>query len=245
MKAKKNPKYKLEKYSMVFFEIGLAFTLLAVYLVLESKSNRMISTDFSESRTVFIEEMEIPQTERVKEKLILPKLPPPPVSEIRIVTNDTELEDELNIETTEIDEDYQVDIQEDLSLNNIDQDEEEEEVYNFQIVESQAVFPGCESYNDKQSRFDCFQRKIVEHIRKNFEYPAIALELGVQGRVLVQFVIGKDGIIGDIKVVRGVNKALDLEAVRIVSLLPQMTPAEQRGRKVPVSFWVPITFKLQ
>jgi len=83
-----------------------------------------------------------------------------------------------------------------------------------------------------------------KHIRKNFRYPEIAQEMGVQGRVSVVFVIQRDGSIGNIRM-RGPDKNLEAEALRIIKKLPKMTPGKQRGRAVKVPFSIPITFKLQ
>ncbi|MGB3149930.1 MAG: energy transducer TonB, partial [Maribacter sp.] len=79
---------------------------------------------------------------------------------------------------------------------------------------------------------------------KNFRYPEIAQEMGVQGRVSVMFVIQKDGSIGNVRM-RGPDKNLEKEAERIIGKLPKMTPGKQRGRAVRVPFSIPITFKLQ
>ena len=85
---------------------------------------------------------------------------------------------------------------------------------------------------------------IQKHIGKNFRYPEIAQEMGVQGRVSVMFVIQKDGSIGNVRM-RGPDKNLEKEAARIISKLPKMTPGKQRGRAVRVPFSIPINFKLQ
>ena len=85
---------------------------------------------------------------------------------------------------------------------------------------------------------------IQKHISKNFRYPEIAQEMGVQGRVNIMFVIQKDGSIGNVRM-RGPDKNLEKEAARIIGKLPKMTPGKQRGRAVRVPFSIPITFKLQ
>jgi protein TonB len=105
------------------------------------------------------------------------------------------------------------------------------------------IFPGCEKV-DKSQRRDCFQDKMNKHIRKNFRYPEIAQEMGIQGRVYVNFIIAKDGQITNIRM-RGPDKNLEKEAQRIISKLPSMTPGKQRGRPVRVPFSIPITFRLQ
>ena len=101
--------------------------------------------------------------------------------------------------------------------------------------------PGCEGASDKRA---CFNEMMQKHIRKNFRYPEIAQEMGVQGRVNVMFTIQKDGSIGNIRY-RGPDKNLEQEALRIIEKLPRMTPGKQRGRAVRVPFSIPITFKLQ
>jgi len=113
----------------------------------------------------------------------------------------------------------------------------------FASIEEVPIFPGCERVA-KSDRRKCFQEKIMKHINKNFRYPEIAQEMGIQGRVFVQFMIGKDGNISGIRT-RGPDKNLEKEANRIISKLPKMTPGKQRGRPVRVPFSIPITFRLQ
>ena len=113
----------------------------------------------------------------------------------------------------------------------------------FAIVEEVPVFPGCEIVSKLQKR-QCFQEKIQEHISKHFTYPEIAIEMGIQGRVFVQFMIEKDGSITGIRT-RGPDKNLEAEALRIILLLPKMTPGKQRGRPVRVPFSIPIEFILK
>ena len=111
----------------------------------------------------------------------------------------------------------------------------------FAVIEDVPVFPGCEGASDKKA---CFQEQMQKHIRKHFSYPEIPQEMGVQGRVNVMFVIQRDGSIGGIRM-RGPDKNLEAEALRIIELLPKMTPGKQRGRAVKVPFSIPITFRLQ
>ena len=113
----------------------------------------------------------------------------------------------------------------------------------FAVIEDVPIFPGCENEPKNKLR-DCFNSMMQKHIGKNFRYPEIAQEMGVQGRVNVMFVIQKDGSIGNVRM-RGPDKNLEEEAARIISKLPKMTPGKQRGRPVRVPFSIPITFKLQ
>ncbi len=111
----------------------------------------------------------------------------------------------------------------------------------FAIIEKVPVYPGCDDAGDMRA---CFNQMLQRHIGKNFRYPELAQEMGIQGRVNVLFIIQEDGSIGNVRL-RGPDKLLEDEAARIISLLPQMIPGEHRGEKVRVPFSIPITFKLE
>ena len=182
------------------------------------------------------EEEEIPLTEQIKTP---PPPPPPPEqapTEIEIVEDEEEVEETI-IESTETDRDEIIEV-EDVTI-------EEEEIINvpFAVIEDVPVFPGCENVDKDQLR-NCFQEQMNKHIRRNFRYPEISQEMGIQGRVLVNFIISEDGSITNIRM-RGPDKNLEGEAKRIISLLPAMIPGKQRGRPVRVPFSIPIVFRLQ
>ena len=113
----------------------------------------------------------------------------------------------------------------------------------FAVIEDVPIFPGCERVN-KSERRNCFQEQMNKHIKRNFRYPEIAQEMGIQGRVYVNFIISKNGNITNIRM-RGPDKNLEKEAERIIARLPRMTPGKQRGRPVRVPFSIPITFRLR
>ena len=125
---------------------------------------------------------------------------------------------------------------------NLTNSEKEPEVP-FAIIEDVPLFPGCETV-PKSKRRECFQNKMNRHIAQNFRYPDFAIKNGIQGRVFVQFIIGKDGNIVDIRS-RGPHAILERGAERIIEKLPKMTPGYQRGLPVKVPFSIPITFRLQ
>ena len=102
------------------------------------------------------------------------------------------------------------------------------------------VFPGCEKKKNKKK---CFQEKMLRHISKNFQYPKIAIKERIQGRVYVQFIIDTDSSVTRIRA-RGPHKILEMEAYRIITKLPKITPGKIKGRPVRVPFVVPITFRL-
>jgi len=101
----------------------------------------------------------------------------------------------------------------------------------FADVEVKPTFPGGDE-------------ALMEFVSNNCKYPSQAINRDIEGRVFVQFTIGVDGVVRDITVAKGVNKYLDKEAVRVVSLLPAWTPGMHNGEKVPVIFVVPINFRL-
>ncbi|MFP4526634.1 MAG: energy transducer TonB, partial [Bacteroidales bacterium] len=84
-----------------------------------------------------------------------------------------------------------------------------------------------------------------DYIQKNLKYPSVAAENGIEGTVFVKFVVDEDGSISNAEVLRGVDPALDEEAVRAIRDAPEWEPGKQRGKPVRVQFTIPIVFKLQ
>lgn len=111
----------------------------------------------------------------------------------------------------------------------------------FSVVEEVPIFPGCENAEDKRA---CFNKQIQKHISKNFNYPQVAQDQGIQGRVNVMFTIQKDGTIGNLRM-RGPDKLLENEVERIIKRLPKMTPGQHKDELVGVPFSIPVTFKLE
>lgn len=102
----------------------------------------------------------------------------------------------------------------------------------FVVVESQPEYPGG-------------MGELMKFLSKNIKYPVAAQQARVQGKVVVEFLVGTDGSISDIKVKRSVNPELDAEAVRVIGLMPKWRPGEQRGKAVSVRYEMPIVFRLQ
>ena len=102
----------------------------------------------------------------------------------------------------------------------------------FDMVEQMPTFPGG-------------QQELMSYLGKNIKYPTIAQENGTQGRVIIQFVVERDGSITDVRVARGVDPYLDKEAVRVVKSMPKWIPGKQNGKAVRVKFTVPVMFRLQ
>lgn len=102
----------------------------------------------------------------------------------------------------------------------------------------------CSEVEFPQEHMRCIQMFINQHIVDTFEYPEEAKEKNITGRVIVRFVIDKEGIVRDVTVVRSAHELLDREAVRVVSSLPQFQPAQKDGKNVGVRFYFPMNLQL-
>ena len=234
MQPKKNPEADLNKNRNLYFVIGLSSVLAVTWGAVEYKSyDRQLN--FDGVSMLEDDEEDIPITEQLKTPPPPPP-PPPPAPEVIEIVEDEEEVEETVIESTESDEEM---IIEDIVV----EDDFEDIDVPFAVIEDVPIFPGCERVAKSQRR-TCFQDQMNKHIRKNFRYPDIAQEMGIQGRVYVNFIISKDGSITNIRM-RGPDKNLENEAARIIGRLPKMTPGKQRGRAVRVPFSIPITFRLQ
>ena len=102
----------------------------------------------------------------------------------------------------------------------------------FQSVEQMPQFPGGEA-------------ALMKYLASHINYPPMAAENNIQGRVIVQFVVDKTGKVGEVKLARSVDKELDNAAIRVCKSLPKFTPGRQNGQPVSVWYTLPVTFKLQ
>jgi len=121
--------------------------------------------------------------------------------------------------------------------------ESEQEI--FRIVEQNPTFPGCEDVMDKNERQKCAEEKMLQFIYSNIVYPPVARDNGVQGTVVLQFVVEKDGRITNITIVRNVGGGCGDEARNVVSRMPKWNPGRQRERPVRVQFTLPVKFVLE
>ncbi len=237
MELKKNPKADIGTNSGLYFVIGLLAVMVLTFIAFEYKSYED-GPEYDISMNVDDDlDEEVPMTEQIKTP---PPPPPPAAPEIIEIVEDEEEVEETVIESTESNEEEEVMEVEDVEVA----DDFEDVDVPFAVIENVPVFPGCESETSQKGKRACFNSMMQKHIRKNFRYPEIAQEMGVQGRVSVMFTIQKDGSIGNVRM-RGPDKNLEKEAARIIDKLPKMTPGMQRGRAVRVPFSIPITFKLQ
>ncbi|MEW4924239.1 energy transducer TonB [Algibacter sp. 2305UL17-15] len=242
MIPKKNPEKEVGRNSSLYFAIGLNVMLFISWQAIEYKT-------YEKEEIV----QEIVVMEKVVEEEIplvistnVPPPPPPPVvmqESVQIVEDTEDVEETIFESTESSQEDLISTNQEVIRVEDVQVGEIEEVVeVPFAIIEDVPLFPGCENVK-KSERRACFQQMMNEHVAKHFNYPELALEMGISGRVFVIFVIAPDGQITKIRT-RGPDKILEEEAHRIISLLPRMIPGKQRGRPVSVPFSVPINFKM-
>ena len=234
MELKKNPQQDLNNKSGLYFVLGLLLVLSMVFTALEWKS--FDSTPYYDISRNHIDET-IDEEVPIFELEATPPAPAPVIpTEIEVVENDEPII-ETPLDATEPNQDTEI-----LKPTDLDVIEEPEEPeVNWITIEEVPVFPGCEKEKEKRA---CFNEMMQKHIQKNFRYPEMAQELGLEGRVSTQFIINKDGSIGAIRK-RGPHEFLEKEAERILSKLPKMSPGKQRGTAVKVPFSIPILFKLQ
>ena len=229
MEVKKSPKASLENKRFLFVEIGFVVALLATLGAFEWTSKEKKSSLLEAENAELIEEEIIPITQDTP--------PPPPEApkipilsdQIDIVDDDMTVDD--NIMNLEDSDNLGVEIMD--YVEEVKEEVVEEEAIPFQLVEEKPKFQGGDA-----NAFSAW-------VAKNLQYPEIAKENGVQGRVMLQFTVNPNGTVSNVKVLRGVDPSLDKEAVRVVSASPKWTPGRQRDRAVKVTYTFPVIFQLR
>lgn len=227
MEIKKSNRASLENKRSLYIEIGITLAIAICLVAFESTSRPVENQLLAGGQSSDAEEEIIPITRQLQEP---PPPPPPPqvIEVINIVQDDVDI-DEVDFESMDADENTEFDF---VPVTG-DQEEEEAEEEVFFIVEDMPMFQGGG------------KEKFRDYISQNLQYPPIAAENGISGRVFVQFAVNAKGEVVDVVVVRGVDPALDKEAIRVVKSSPKWTPGKQRGRPVKVQFTFPIVFVLQ
>ena len=230
MEVKKSPKADLENKKLLFREIGMIITLAIVLVAFEWKSYEKAEAVLEAETQVVIEEEAIPITQETPP-------PPPEAPKIPVLSDQIDLvEDDI-----EVNDDFMISLEDtkDMGVEIMDY---VTEVYEEEIVEEAIPFEMVES---KPSFMGGGQNEFSKWVGKNLVYPEIAKENGVQGKVILSFTLTAEGEITNIKVVRGIDPALDKEAVRVVSKSPKWEPGKQRDRAVKVQFIFPVHFQLR
>ena len=231
MEIKKSEKASLENKRLLFTEIGLILALLIVWGAFSYSSKEKKVAVFEDVAEEIAVEEEIPITQE--------NTPPPPETpDVPVLSDQIDIVDDEIV----VDDSMFLNLEDDSSIGIeiadyveavVEEEEVEEEASPFQLVEEKPKFQGGDA-ND-----------FTRWVNSRLQYPEIAKENGVQGRVTLQFTVNADGSVANVKVLRGVDPSLDQEAVRVVSSSPAWTPGRQRDRAVKVTYTFPVVFQLR
>ena len=225
MIPKKYDRAKLENKRFMFFQTGLIITLAMILAAFEWTSAPTNMKSFEISDFANIEE-EFSQITRPKE-LKPPPPKPKPKEVLNIISDTEEIIDEY------LGEDIEPEPYQEIDFVPFIEDPEEPDNTPFIIVEDMPTFRG--------EGLMGFRNWVI----KNLRYPEIAAENGISGKVTIQFVVGFGGDVEDVTVYRGVDPALDQEAIRVVSSSPKWNPGKQRDQPARVIFTFTISFVMQ
>lgn len=227
MQIKKSQQASLEDKKFTYLLMGFVLVLSICFVALEWTEKEVTKYDVIDEEWAFEEELDIQQT---SQDITPPPPPPAPVAEVEVlnvVENDVETQT-IEISSEETNEEVVIA----PPVEEVKEEEEDEQVV-FVVVETMPEFPGG-------------TQALFKYLSENVKYPVIAQENGIQGRVICQFTVNKDGSIVDVEVVRsGGDASLDKEAVRVIKSMPKWSPGKQRGKAVRVKYTVPVNFKLQ
>lgn len=198
-----------------------------------------------------LSQLEEPEIRQEEMKRVEPVAPPPPAlkSSIKftapVIKKDAEVNDDDEIKSQE--ELTQTKVA--ISIADVKGNDEEhgKDIADLKQVVTQAE-PESEKVFDMVEQMPSFpggQTELMQFISKNLKYPTIAAENGVQGRTVCQFVVGADGVVRDVKVLKALDPYCDKEAVRVIKSMPRWIAGKQNGKAVAVKYTVPITFRLQ
>lgn len=229
MEVKKSPKANIETHKSTFLLMGMVVALAVLFVGFEWSSSISKLDESTIVQDVLAEE-EIEITQRDPEP---PPPPPPPEPEVPEIIEVTEEKVETKIDLSSLEDDQsraQVQTYTPPPPPKPVEEEATDEI--FVVVEQQPEFPGGTT-------------ALMKFLGDNIRYPVIAQENGIQGRVIMNFVVERDGSISDVQVVRGQDPSLDREAERVIKTMPKWKPGQQRGKPVRVRFTLPVVFRLQ
>jgi periplasmic protein TonB len=227
METKKSAKANLEKRKIYFLEIGLILALGLCFAAFEWSEPEIGDNqiNFNTGYLEFDSDIEPPI-----------QINPPEYQKPKVIPDILTVVDDDVIVDTAVDvvipgDDLPFDFDFGEQLEKLEIPEEETEPIPEGLVPHKPIFPGGDA-------------ALLKFISENTKYPALAKENNVFGKVFVYFVVGIDGRVGSVGIAKGVNPDLDKEAVRVISMLPAWTPGRKGEKPVPVSFIIPINFKL-
>ena len=229
---KKSNEANLEKNISLYFLMGTIVALSLIFVAFEW-GNREIKVSEIETNQVIeeVEDIEITQQDQNT-----PPPPPPPAAEvtpeeIKIVDDNVETADVTMVSVDDALNKMQTSFTPPAPVQRREEEEASENQI-FEFLEEVPEFPGG-------------PEKMMKWLNENVKYPAIAQENNIQGRVMVSFVVEKDGSVSNVNILRGVDPSLDKEAIRLVSAMPKWKPGRQTGKPVRARFNIPVTFKLR
>ena len=227
MEAKKSKKATIENQRGSWLLMGLVVALAFMFVSFEwTQHDVRVAALSSDDESIFVTEL-VPIT-FPDEKL---EPPPPPENKIveilEIVKNDIEVADNVSTVGEDMDVTHKI-----VWIPPVVETEVVDEDVIVDVAEIMPEFPGGTA-------------ALMKYLGTNIKYPTISQEMGSEGRVIVQFVVDKDGSISNPEVVRGVDAYLDKEAIRVISSMPKWRPGVQNGKKVRVKYTVPVVFRLQ
>ncbi len=229
MEIKKTPKADLENRRTLFTEIGLVVALLVVWGAFSySTKEKAVASLGEDTQVVEVEDM-VPITEETPP-------PPPEVPKIPVLSDQIDIvEDDIKVDDNfmSLEDDASLGVEIMDYVEEVKEEVVEEEAIPFQLVEEKPSFNGGDA------------NEFSKWVNSKLQYPEIAKENGVQGRVTLQFTVNPDGSVSNVKVLRGVDSSLDKEAVRVVSMSPKWKPGKQRDRAVKVTYTFPVIFQLR
>ena len=228
MEKKKSERADLQNKRVLFTEIGCIVALALVYFVFDYSTTDIETAMLEESGMMAeIEDMIAITYDTPPPPPEMPKIPVLS-DQIDIVDDDIEIEEiVINLEDHK---DLGVEI---IDYIPVEEEDVTEETLPFVMVEQKPKFNGGDA------------NEFSKWVNSRLQYPQICIENGRQGRVTLSFTIKADGSLSDVKVLRGVDPALDQEAVRVVMSSPKWTPGKQRDRAVAVSYTFPVIFQLR
>lgn len=236
MEVKKSKKADLEGQKTTSMLIGYIFALGAMFAAFE-----WTTRDYKEVEPVIYaayaqtEEEVPPVTQPIFQAAPPPPQDAPPVAEILdIVENDEDIKEETiqsSEETNQATSGPSAPTSGPVMAGPAITGEASDEDEVFQVVEEMPLFQGG-------------MEALLKYLGTNIKYPTIAQENQIQGKVVIEFVVNKDGSIVDPKVIKSLDASCDKEAMRVIKAMPKWTPGKQRGKPVRVKYTVPVSFRL-
>ena len=235
---------------LIVIGIG-AYSYLSVQAYIAEQA--AITDQASQELVAFVDQAEEEPEEEVQEKVEMPEpeaLPEEILNTVKVtellIAKDEEVKKEDEIKTADELKETETafgstDFDQGTDDRNVVREYKNEVIVEEKKPEPEKVFTAVE----QMPQFPGGDAALMKYLSNNINYPQVAMENGVQGRVIVQFVVTKNGTVGEVKVIRSVDRDLDKEAVRLCKSLPKFIPGKLNGQAVNVWYTLPITFKLQ